>query len=283
MITTGYYDASGGGVREWAQNPTKLLGTVASSDISDPLEHSGIAEFWRPGNLGLDDTSTQGKLHKAWAGKFLSWDTNPTSSEVLFRDLNVTTTEARQKGILDSLLTKLQGPFSYILTSSQKYFISPYDKGIVERFLGITPLSGLADSLSIVYTQKEFDPDNLTSPVKGDQQPGWQDAGFYTCLDPETRTAACTNLGRRKTMVAYAGDHGICRGGGDGTVGLLHPLLALSQVRRPGALAGVDPLSPTVQQQDDPNSLSQRARDNASVLGSRADTEEFKRKKRFTP
>lgn len=283
MITTGYYSDAENGTREWAQDPNKLLGTVGASDISDILEQAGIAEFWRPGNLDLDDTSTQGKLRKHWAGKFLTWDTDPSSSEVLFRDLDVDTSESRQRRVLDAILTKLRGQFSYVKETTQKYFVSPYDRGLLGKLFGTTILEDLAGSLSIEYTQTEFDPNNLTSPSKGSESPGWQDAGFYACLDPETRIAACTNLGRRQSMVAYRGDHGVCKGGGDGTVGLLHPLLALSQVRRPGALAGVDPLSPSIQQQDDPNGLSERARRNANSESATSATEGFKRRRRFNP
>ena len=73
-VSTGFYRENND-LHYSAQDPNLLTGTSLIADISDPLEYSGIAEFWQPGAASLDEeVRTRGKIRRHWADRFDSWD-----------------------------------------------------------------------------------------------------------------------------------------------------------------------------------------------------------------
>lgn len=290
MLSTGLYPNSDSDERKWAQDSNHLTGTVPSIDISDPLEYNGIAEFWRPLNTDKEVTYTEGKLRRHFAGKYLSWDTDSSNPDVSFLDATVQQSEARQEKliqeqIVDTLLSKLP----QVRVENTNYFCSPFDtkklEDIVNQGGTTVDIRSLIGAYQIQFDVETFDSTALVGVVVGKQAPGWQDAGFYSCLSPKTHTAACTNLGRRMSMIAYAGDHGVCKGGSGGdNPGILASVLDLFAINRPGNILGVDPLSPSFQQENDPNSLTEIAKANADKEQILSRTEEYRqKKKRYNP
>lgn len=253
MISTGLHPNT---ERLWAQDPNKLVGLVSAPDISDPLEYNGIMELWRAGNLSEENTTTEGKLRRHYAGKYNTWDTQGlggrqstvgrTSTDVVFFDNTVLESESRQLNLIqEGILNKLNA-FLNIKSETSKYFLSPYDNDFFSDISNNIGFDMRNLNQKVVFDLELFNADKVSDVTQGELPPGWQDPGYYACLDPKTQGARCDE----GTGIAYVKNHGYCRLGGK--TGVLHELLDLGRVIRPGVITP-DPNSALLQQELNPN------------------------------
>lgn len=286
LITTGYYEKENE-LRTWSQDPQRLTGIVSGPDEHDIFEFAGIAEYWRPKDLSNDTVATQGKIRRHWASKYGSLDVerdkaNPKTEQYTFFDSDVTTSEERQGEVIRSFTETISSStFEYLLTHESSIFLLPQDLYSLSS-IGVKNPSLIGIGSKIKFNHKMFDVDSFISVSVGLQEPGWQGKGFYACLDPATHTTHCQgSLGGRTPVIAYKADHGICTGS-DGKYGILHRTLDLPMIDRRYSIAGggSSAVAPTVQQDLDPNSLTQQALDNAEELEVKTRIERYYAKKR---
>jgi len=261
MISTGYYQENDP-LHRWAQNKFRVVGTVTSRDNPDIQESQGITEFYHPADFSDSQTATHGKIRRHWANRFRSWDTadedSKEDSDIFFLD-DVQKLELKQQGLIIDALDTIQSNFVYMFSDEFKYFLLPLDAGYLKHDLNSRFLNN-KDSIAIEYRQDIFDPADVATPAVGDQSPGWQDAGFYACLDPLTTVVSWQGA----PHVAYKRDHGVCRKG-ERDFGTAHRLFDLNQIIQTN-VALTDPNGRLIQQENDPNSLSQKALDNANAI-----------------
>jgi hypothetical protein len=208
-----------------SQDGRYLTGAVSQIDMADAQESSGIAEYWRPGAVSLDDeVLTRGKLRRHWAGVFDSFDvarffrdSNPTDPSLFFLDDSVTDSEARQGELIQDTVEFLE-ELDTMLDVGLQTFYSPRDLFLLESL-------GSEGSVPASTSEYVVDvPENLIN-LNGlvsvpEKSPGWQDPGFYACLtDQGFSIVGCvqglvTILGVRHPHVAYRQQtQEVCRGG----------------------------------------------------------------------
>ena len=195
-----------------AQDPDMLTSIVSSIDMGDSYEAVGIAEYWRPGHLDLEDVGTIGKLRRHWANKFNTFDTlkyytgiDPKAA-VEFTNTAMDA-ESKQGIIINEMLSKSDEAMSgKLFKMTQGLYLSPYDQYLLSK-LGQEAVSCSSEfNMDTTWSSKK-----AYAASKGTLGEGWQDPGYEACISnfAKTQKRRC-GLG---SSIAFSPDaQAFCRG-----------------------------------------------------------------------
>lgn len=220
IITTGYHSENIP-LKRAAQDTSRLFGTVITKDMSDAIEHEGIAEFWHPLDFEENEVKTVGKLKRHWANKFLTYDTIRyfdetlgTEDEVVFFENSVELAENKQITIIQKILQAVE---NYPDLRMQNYivFVSPQDRSYLLNYQAslsiLQAFSAIKFSLQLFDINSIFTVSRSQNIIQGLLNYGWQDKGFFACVDMRMDRRRCFGIREPSSGRSGFGPHHITK------------------------------------------------------------------------